>query len=132
MATLKSLLSHRFGEALADDGLAGNAVLEGIARRGSCRAYRSTSVPVDLIRTLSAVALSAPTKSDLQQRDIVIVTDPDVRARINDLLGEAWIATAPAFLVFCGNHRRQRLIHDWRGRPFANDHFDAFWGNNAS
>jgi nitroreductase/FMN reductase [NAD(P)H] len=30
-------------------------------------------------------------------------------------------------LVFCGNHRRQRQIHEWRGKPFANDHLDAFF-----
>jgi len=29
--------------------------------------------------------------------------------------------------VFCGNNRRQRLIHEWRGRPFPNDHLDAFF-----
>ena len=29
--------------------------------------------------------------------------------------------------VFCGNNRRQRLLHDWRGIPFANDHLDAFF-----
>ena len=30
-------------------------------------------------------------------------------------------------LVFCGNNRRQRLWHEWRGKPFANDHLDAFF-----
>ena len=36
----------------------------------------------------------------------------------------------PALLIFCGNNRRQRLWHEWRGKPFANDHLDAFF--NAS
>lgn len=30
-------------------------------------------------------------------------------------------------LVFCANNRRQRLLHEWRGKPFANDHLDAFY-----
>jgi nitroreductase/FMN reductase [NAD(P)H] len=29
--------------------------------------------------------------------------------------------------VFCGNNRRQRLVHEWRGFPFVNDHLDAFF-----
>jgi len=39
----------------------------------------------------------------------------------------SWIAAAPAFLVFCGNNRRQRQLHEWRGRAFVNDHLDAFF-----
>jgi hypothetical protein len=39
----------------------------------------------------------------------------------------AWPREAPAFLVFCGNNRRQRQLHQWRGHPFANDHLDAFF-----
>jgi hypothetical protein len=29
--------------------------------------------------------------------------------------------------VFCGNNRRQRQLHEWRGHAFANDHLDAFF-----
>ena len=94
----------------------------------SHRAYRPDAVEHALVERLSALALSAPTKSDLQQRDIVMVRDPALRGRIDGLFPDApWIATAPCFLVFCGNNRRQRQIHDWRGHPFANDHLDAFF-----
>jgi len=31
------------------------------------------------------------------------------------------------FLVFCGNNRRLRQIHERAGHPFENDHFDAFF-----
>jgi len=30
------------------------------------------------------------------------------------------------FLVFCGNNRRIRQVAELRGKPFANDHLDAF------
>jgi nitroreductase/FMN reductase [NAD(P)H] len=46
---------------------------------------------------------------------------------VTALLGERWIETAPAFLVFCGNNRRQRQLQQWRSRPFPNDHLDAFF-----
>jgi hypothetical protein len=42
-------------------------------------------------------------------------------------LAQPWIADAPHLLVFCGNNRRQRLWHEWRQRPFVNDHLDAFF-----
>ena len=80
---------------------------------------------------LAALALAAPTKSDLQQRDIVIVTDAAQMRALKALLSDQdWVAGAPALLVFCGNHRRQRSLHALRGHAFANDHLDAFF--NAS
>lgn len=81
-----------------------------------------------MIEALSALALCAPTKSDLQQRDIIILRDADQRAAIQAHLGDqTWVASAPELLVFCGNNRRQRRVHELRGRPFTNDHLDAFF-----
>ena len=126
---LRRALAARFAdgqfEPAEGPGLESLAVLAG---RGSCRAFTNEPVDADLIRLLSAVALSAPSKSDLQQRDIVLVTAPALRAKIDALVGgQAWVAGAPALLIVCGNHARQRLVHKLRGRPFANDHLDAFF-----
>ncbi len=103
-----------------------------LAARGSCRHFRDEPVAPELIETLCALALASPTKSDLQQRDIIIVDDPTLRSQLDAMLtsgplAQDWIAGAPAMLIFCGNNRRQRQIHDWRGKPFANDHLDAFF-----
>ena len=77
---------------------------------------------------LCALALASPTKSDLQQRDIIILEEKAQRTRITDLFPQdPWMAEAPLFLVFCGNNRRQRQISQWRSKPFANDHLDAFF-----
>jgi nitroreductase/FMN reductase [NAD(P)H] len=135
LEALRAALAARFEDAatlrdLADADAAPEAAttLAGIAGRGSARHFTTEAVSGDLLRLLCAVALSAPTKSDLQQRDIVIVTDPALRAALNELVADQpWTATAPVLLVFCGNNRRQRLIHGWRGHPFANDHLDAFF-----
>ena len=129
---LGAALERRFLDAPSvPDCLRGNATLAGIAGRGSCRSFRDDPVPTDILRALAAVALSAPAKSDLQQRDIVIVEDPGVRATLVDLLSaQGWIAGAPSLLVICANNRRQRTVHEMQGLPFANDHLDAFF--NAS
>jgi nitroreductase/FMN reductase [NAD(P)H] len=106
-----------------------------LAERGVIRRFKPEPVPFDLLHRLCALALCAPTKSDLQQRDIVIVDDARLKQRILAPLaegpgGQDWLNDVPALLIFCGNNRRQRLWHERRGKPFANDHLDAFF--NAS
>ncbi|TCL00319.1 nitroreductase/FMN reductase [NAD(P)H] [Shimia isoporae] len=134
--SLRDTLRNRFGptgETAADQAGFSDIpkLLSNLSSRGSCRAFRDQPVPFETLKLLAAVALGAPTKSDLQQCDIIIVQDPERRARLNALIdGEGWAHRAPAFVVFCGNNRRQRLIHEWRALPFANDHLDAFF--NAS
>jgi len=126
---LKQVLKARFGTA---PGLniapKGADVLAEMANRRVIRRYTDQPVDPALLETLCAVALSAPSKSDLQQADIVIVSDKGQRAKLEALLPDnPWVTAAPVFLVFCGNNRRHRLLFDWRGRPFVNDHLDPFF-----
>lgn len=99
-----------------------------MASRGSCRDFRDALVPQELLDVLCATALASPTKSDLQQRDIIVLQSPQLRHRLSVLVGgQAWVADAPMLIVFCGNNRRQRLLHEWQDIAFANDHLDAFF-----
>ncbi len=127
--SLQDQLAYRFGDAPPCHEPSGdNDTLAYLAARRTHRRYLDRPVDPALIETLSAAALCAPTKSDLQQRDIVIVNDPSLRHDIDTLFpDDPWIAMAPAFLVFCGNNRRQRQLHEWRDRRFVNDHLDAFF-----
>ncbi|MBM3598568.1 MAG: NADPH-dependent oxidoreductase [Alphaproteobacteria bacterium] len=126
---LAAALARRFGEDVPGaPPIAGLDLLASLAGHASHRSFAATPVDPGVIRLLCAVALSAPTKSDLQQRDIVVVAEPELRRRLAALMSEqAWIANAPHLLVVCGNNRRQRQLHAWRGRRFANDHLDAFF-----
>lgn len=91
------------------------------------RAYKDEPVDDELVEVLLACALSTPSKSDLQQVSIVRITDMDLRGRIGALIpAMPWIVSAPEFFVFCGDSRRIRRICELRGKPFANDHLDAF------
>ena len=127
--SLQELFAYRYGAASnVPDSPAGADTLTYLAGRRSCRGYLDRTVDPALVETLAAAAFCAPTKSDLQQRDIVILRDPALRGEIDSLFpNDPWIAAAPAFLVFCGNNRRQRQLHQWRGRPFVNAHLDAFF-----
>ncbi len=125
----QELFAYRYGAApAAPETPAGGDTLDYLAGRRSCRSYLDRPVDPALVETLAAAAFCAPTKSDLQQRDLVMVRDPALRSEIDGLFpNDPWIAAAPAFLVFCGNNRRQRQLHEWRGRAFVNDHLDAFF-----
>jgi nitroreductase/FMN reductase [NAD(P)H] len=133
----RTALQRRFGSdaphlALPEDA---PALHRQLAMRGVVRRFTREPVPYELLHRLCALALCSPTKSDLQQRDIVIVDDAELKRKILAPLaegpaGQDWLADVPALLIFCGNNRRQRLWHEWSGKPFANDHLDAFF--NAS
>jgi len=134
---LKAALKARFGTAPAlaetslPNGARGVEVLADMANRRVIRRYTDRPVGDALLETLCAVALSAPSKSDLQQADIVIVSDKGQREKLEALLPDnPWVKAAPVFLVFCANNRRHRLLFQWRGRPFVNDYLDPFF--NAS
>jgi nitroreductase/FMN reductase [NAD(P)H] len=127
-SSIRESLSQRFGETLAvDEGLVG---LDTVARMAGRRVHRRTlDKPVDpaLLRLICACALSAPSKSDLQQADIVIVDKNDQNAIADLIPDQPFIRTAPAFLVFLANGRRLAEISKMRGKPFPNDHLDQFF-----
>lgn len=104
-----------------------SALLGSMVSRGSCRSFQQTPVSDQTLSILCAAALASPTKSDLQQRDIILLKSPTKRQQLAALVsGQSWVGDAPMIAVFCGNNRRQRMLHDWRNVPFANDHLDAF------
>ncbi|HEU0058378.1 MAG TPA: nitroreductase family protein [Hyphomicrobiaceae bacterium] len=136
-ARLSAALEQRFGTPVVPPGdLDGPQpwpqTWQDLASRGSCRSFTDRKVTPELIEILCALALASPSKSDLQQRDIIIVEDRQIRQAIDRLLAtgglaQTWIPGAPALLVFCGNNRRQRQLNAWRGQPFVNDHLDVFF-----
>ena len=126
--SIKDLLQQRFGDAPDVPEIA--EPLADMAGRGVCRSYLDQPVELDLIRTLCGVALSSPSKSDLQQRDIVVVTDPAIRSELDAITGFDWLPMAPVLLVFCANHERMHVCHRLAGIPMTNNHLDGFF--NAS
>ncbi|HET6239089.1 MAG TPA: nitroreductase family protein [Acetobacteraceae bacterium] len=91
------------------------------------RRYRDEDIPDPLLDALLAAAQSAPTKSDLQQYSVVVMRDRERIKRIADWIGTMdWIATAPVFLVWCGDMRRGQRLCDLYGMPHANNNLDTF------
>ena len=126
---LKQTFLCRFGETLeVPQGQVGTRILLGLGQHRSHRRYARRPVEATLLRLLCACALSAPSKSDLQQADILNVTEPALREALAALLPSMpWVREAPVFLVFLANGRRIREIATLRDKPFANDHLDSFF-----
>jgi nitroreductase len=126
---LEDKLRYRFGATPTVPPAVVDAPLShALAGRGSCRSFRDRPVDRELLQSLAALALCAPSKSDLQQADLVLATDPGLRAALAATVpNQPWVAAAPALVVVCGNNRRQRQLHALRGHAFANDHLDAFF-----
>ena len=127
-ARIADATRRRFGTALPTPDLPGLEALAALNGRSVCRRYRRDPVPEDVVRLLCATALSAPTKSDLQQATIVRLADPAKRAAVCALLpGSPWLAGAPELLVFCADGWRFRKLFERRQQPFVNEHLDAFF-----
>src|SRR5580692_8373338 len=115
----QALLKARFGMELP--GVEVPDAIAPLLDRRVVRRYTDQDIPDSLLDALLAAAQSAPAKSDLQQYSVVVMRD---RPRIKQIVD--WIATAPVFLVWCGDMRRgQRLcaLHDM---PHANNNLDTF------
>jgi nitroreductase len=131
-ATAKEIeaeLLERFGERFqVDPELPGLDELARIAGHRVHRRFLARAVEPALLRLLCACALSAPSKSDLQQGDILVVRDRAKQRAITALIPDMpWIADAPVFLVFLANGGRLPHIAKLRDKPFPNDHLDLFF-----
>jgi nitroreductase len=126
--TIADLIHARFGlPSAAGRNLPAEGTVAGILSHRTHRRYRADPVPDEVLEIVLAAALSAPSKSDLQQVAIILVRDRDKQAAIASWIPDMpWIAQAPLFLVFCGDQRRLRRVAELRQRPFPNDTLDMF------
>ena len=126
---IEEALAQRFGATCpVDPALPGLDELARIARHCVHRRFLPRPVEPALLRLLCACALSAPSKSDLQQADILVVRDKSKQNAIAGLIADMpWIADAPVFLMFLANGARLPQIAAMRGKPFPNDHLDLFF-----
>jgi nitroreductase/FMN reductase [NAD(P)H] len=125
MSDSAELLRARYGLDL--DGPDVPPQVAALLDRRVARRYRDEDVPDALLDVLLAAAQSAPTKSDLQQYSVVVMRDRVRIKRIADWIGTMdWIASAPVFLVWCGDMRRGQRLCAMHGMPHANNNLDTF------
>jgi len=95
------------------------SIEELIRARRSVRGYRPDPVPEDvLLRVLEAGRL-APTACNLQAFRLIVVTDPETRARMREVYPRDWFHRAPVILVGCAEPARAWTRGDgWNAAEF--------------
>ena len=128
MTTITEMIGARFAmETDRGAGVAPTETIAGLLSRRSLRRYDDRAVPDELLDVLLACAQSAPTKSNLQQYSIVVVADPELRARLQPLVPATdWLTTCPVFMVFCADMHRGQRIAEMRGKEHVNNTLDTF------
>jgi nitroreductase/FMN reductase [NAD(P)H] len=125
MVDAQALLKARFGMELP--GVEVPDAIAPLLDRRVVRRYTDQPVPDSLLDALLAAAQSAPAKSDLQQYSVVVMRNAAHIKQIADWIGTMdWIATAPVFLVWCGDMRRGQRLCELHNMPHANNNLDTF------
>jgi len=102
-----------------------NDTLDGLLSHRSVRRYLPDPLPDGALEIAIAAAQSAPTSSNLQAWSVVIVDDPEQKARINAVSGnQRQVAEAPLLLVWLAD--LSRLRHVAAQRNFQSNALDYF------
>jgi len=87
------------------------AVLDTIKKRRSIRQYTDQAVTDNQIRQLLEAAMAAPSGSNIQPWEFVVVKDPDVKRQLAQThTWSSMAADAAVVFVVCGN---ERASHHW-------------------
>jgi nitroreductase/FMN reductase [NAD(P)H] len=126
--SLADLISRRYGVP-TETGRAWPAtgMLAQLLSHRSHRAFLDKPIDAEALQILLAAALSAPSKSDLQQATIIVARDKEIRRKVEALVPSMpWMSQASELLVFCGDNARIWRIAELRGKPFPNNTLDMF------
>jgi nitroreductase len=69
--------------------------------RRSIRAYRPEEIADDVLQRVLMAARVAPTACNLQPFQLVVITDPDVRAQMKEAYAKDWFCQAPVLVAIC-------------------------------
>jgi len=69
--------------------------------RRSIRAYRTAEVPDDVLHRVLDAGRVAPTACNLQPFQLLVVTDPEVRASLKAVYRRDWFWQAPVIIAGC-------------------------------
>ncbi len=108
---LAGLWRKRYRHGLSPADFQINATIEAIMSHRTVRSYLPQALPAGALELGLAAAQSAPTSSNLQAWDVVVVKEPARKMRLSKLAGDQrHIVEAPVLLVWLANLSRMRSI----------------------
>ena len=123
------LVADRYAEEIDLDfsKIQETETLKSILSRRSIRNFLNKPISKELLTLLLAAAQSAPSKSNLQQYSILVIQDQNIKNELSNLIGNTkWALTAPIFLLYLADIRRNIKITNDRGYEHKNNNVDTF------
>lgn len=88
--------------------------------RGSVRNYKPEPVPEPWVDAIIAAGQRAPTSSNIQAYSIIVVRNPEAKARLAELAGnQKHIVECPVFFAICADLTRPAYACDLHGEDFV-------------
>ena len=104
-----------------------NAVIDLLNSHRSIRKFTSDAVDQETINSLIQAGQAAATSSFIQACSVIQVNDQQNRALLAEYAGgQAYVAEAPVFLVFCADMRRHQLACDMHDAPMQSGFTEQF------
>ncbi len=104
-----------------------NAVIDLLKSHRSIRKFRQEAVDQETLNCLVEAGQSAATSSFIQACSVIQVDNPETRQQLAECAGgQAYVATAPRFLVFCADMHRHQIacqMHDAEMRSGFTEQF---------
>ncbi|SMF26632.1 oxygen-insensitive NADPH nitroreductase [Pseudogulbenkiania subflava] len=97
-----------------------NPVIQLLKSHRSIRKFTDQPVCDETINEIVACGQAAATSSNIQATTVIRVRDPETREKIAALSGgQAYVASAGAFLVYCADLHRPQLACEMQGGQFS-------------
>jgi len=104
-----------------------DSVIELLNSHRSIRKFKQQEIPEKLFADLITAGQAAATSSFLQGATIIRIKDTSKRSALADYAGnQAYVESAPEFLVFCADLKRPGNYCRKYGKPFAGDYTEHF------
>ena len=129
MIDISNLYQNRYGKK-TDQNFSKidiTPLINSIISRASVRKFSKKNISKELLTLLLTAAQSAPSKSNLQQYSIMVIQNQSLKNEISKLIGDTkWALTAPVFLLFLADIRRNIKITNHKGYNHKNNNVDTF------
>ena len=105
-----------------------NPVLESLFKHRSIRKYKNQPLEDEKLQYIIKAAQAAPSWCNGEQVSIIVVKDQTLKDKIRDYcMGQTYISTCSAFLVFCADFSRVWLAFQKAGKK--QEEFDKYMSN---